>query len=63
LFIYVSEQETFTDFNNKDSLFWTKKGLVYGDWTSGPEGDGSFVKAGQIAASDVSITQIIYKYI
>ncbi|KAK3593434.1 hypothetical protein CHS0354_020196 [Potamilus streckersoni] len=52
MYVYISEQEDFTDFDNTDTLFWVKKGLVYGDWESGPNGDGSFVQSGQIAASE-----------
>ncbi|XP_069117157.1 putative lipid scramblase CLPTM1 [Argopecten irradians] len=48
LYVYLSLQEEFTDFNKPESLFWIQKGLVYGDWTSGIDGDGSFVKSGQI---------------
>ena len=55
MYIYVSEQEEFTDFKNDESLFWQKKGLTYGDWKSGPNGDGSFLKSGQIHASEASI--------
>ncbi|XP_052697310.1 putative lipid scramblase CLPTM1 [Crassostrea angulata] len=48
MYIYLSEQEDFTDFNNEDALFWSLKGLEYGDWTSGPNGDGSYIKEGKI---------------
>ena len=34
-------------------MFWQQKGLVYGDWTSGIEGDGSFIKSGQIPTPEV----------
>jgi len=42
LHIYLSESETYYDFNQGD-LFWLKEGLVYGDWYSGVNGDGSFI--------------------
>ena len=32
----------FGDFNNSEALVWTKKGLSYGDWDSGPNGDGTY---------------------
>ncbi|XP_064624010.1 putative lipid scramblase CLPTM1 [Lineus longissimus] len=44
LHVFLSEQEEFTDFNNPEAKFWFKQGLVYGDWTSGPDGDGSHKK-------------------
>lgn len=53
MYVYVSEQEHFTDFKNPDALFWTKRALVYGDWTSGPDGDGSYVHSDQIKATPV----------
>lgn len=53
MYVYISDQEEFTDFKNEDALFWLKTGLVYGDWTEGPNGDGSFEKTGQIQASEV----------
>ncbi|XP_033734094.1 cleft lip and palate transmembrane protein 1 homolog [Pecten maximus] len=53
LFVYISLQEEFTDFNNPQSLFWQQKGLMYGDWTSGVDGDGSFVQSGQIPTPEV----------
>ncbi|XP_046372749.1 cleft lip and palate transmembrane protein 1 homolog [Haliotis rufescens] len=51
MYVYVSEQEHFTDFKNPDALFWTKRALVYGDWTSGLDGDGSYVHSDQIKAT------------
>lgn len=54
MYVYVSEQEEFTDFNNEEALFWVEEGLVYGDWTSGPNGDGIFQRDGQIIPSEVS---------
>lgn len=50
--IYVSEQEFFEDFNNPKSLIWFQDGLVYGDWSSGRYGDGSYTNAVKITASE-----------
>ncbi|BFZ07705.1 hypothetical protein BsWGS_10743 [Bradybaena similaris] len=52
MYVYISEQEEFTDFKNEDALFWMKPGLVYGEWTDGPNADGSFEKSGVISASE-----------
>jgi len=41
-YVFVSEQVEFGDFNNSEALVWTKKGLSYGDWDSGPNGDGTY---------------------
>jgi len=52
--MYLSESNTrFEDFDNSDSLFWSETNLVYGDWTSGPSGDGSIVKSVSIPTPDV----------
>ncbi|KAJ4443509.1 hypothetical protein ANN_05181, partial [Periplaneta americana] len=40
LYVYLSENEKFTDFSNREALIWSEKGLVYGDWHSGANGDG-----------------------
>ena len=53
MYIYISEQETFTDFNNPESLFWLEEELVYGDWTAGEDGDGSYIKNAIIPLSEV----------
>lgn len=42
LYIYLSENEYFNDFN-EESLFWMKDNLIYGDWISGNNGDGTYV--------------------
>merc|ERR1739844_380902 len=34
--------ENVIDFNDSNSLVWKHEGLVYGDWTSGPNGDGTY---------------------
>ncbi|XP_005100873.1 cleft lip and palate transmembrane protein 1 homolog isoform X2 [Aplysia californica] len=52
MYVYVSEQEEFTDFKNEKALFWFEQGLIYGDWTSGDNNDGSFEKSGKIEASE-----------
>ena len=53
--MYISEQEFFTDFNNKDALFWLEEDIVYGDWTGGMNGDGTFEKKGQLTISEVCV--------
>ncbi|XP_058860779.1 putative lipid scramblase CLPTM1 [Acipenser ruthenus] len=42
LHIYISESEHFTDFNNTEALLWGQTDLVYGDWSSGENGDGCY---------------------
>ncbi|MGH0114885.1 UNVERIFIED_CONTAM: hypothetical protein FKN15_065809 [Acipenser sinensis] len=42
LHVYISESEHFTDFNNTETLLWAQTDLVYGDWSSGENGDGCY---------------------
>ncbi|KAL6447230.1 hypothetical protein ACFW04_001484 [Cataglyphis niger] len=39
--VYLSEFENFKQFNDPRSLIWFEEGLIYGDWYSGPNQDGS----------------------
>ncbi|CAH8592965.1 unnamed protein product [Dicrocoelium dendriticum] len=48
MYAFLSEEPTFHSFNDSASLFWHHPDIVYGDWTSGPNGDGSFTKEGTI---------------
>ncbi|CAI5455382.1 unnamed protein product [Caenorhabditis angaria] len=42
MYVYLDDsEEHFNNFEN-GNLFWLKKGLRYGDWTGGPENDGSY---------------------
>lgn len=41
LYVYLSEEKTFTGFRDKNTLIWQEEGLIYGDWYGGPNGDGS----------------------
>lgn len=41
LSVYLSESENFKQFNDPRSLIWFEEGLIYGDWYSGPNQDGS----------------------
>lgn len=42
LYVYLSENETLNNFQ-PSNLFWCKEGLKYGDWSSGPYKDGTYV--------------------
>lgn len=43
LSVYLSESENFKRFDDPRSLIWFEEGLIYGDWYSGPNRDGSRV--------------------
>lgn len=57
LYAYLSEHEILVNFTDKNALIWEKRGLVYGDWTSGPNGDGSFTIETVVPASEVFTKQ------
>uniref|UniRef100_A0A8C7R639 CLPTM1 regulator of GABA type A receptor forward trafficking n=1 Tax=Oncorhynchus mykiss TaxID=8022 RepID=A0A8C7R639_ONCMY len=42
LYVYISQDEVFSDFNDTQSLFWFHRDLVYGDWNTGEDGDGCY---------------------
>jgi hypothetical protein len=50
----VSESEKFNEFSNPEALVWSEKGLVYGDWSSGSNGDGTRVHSIELKTSEVS---------
>ncbi|XP_017881744.1 cleft lip and palate transmembrane protein 1 homolog [Ceratina calcarata] len=52
LHVYLSESENFEQFDDPRSLIWLEKGLIYGDWYSGPDKDGSKVMIHKFTASD-----------
>ena len=53
LYVYISEHEHFTDFNVSSALFWQKRDLVYGDWSSGENADGCYQHYGEVDISQV----------
>ena len=55
MYIFISEEEYFTSFKDPSKLFWLEEEIVYGDWTGGIFGDGSYVKKGEIPVSKVSV--------
>lgn len=55
LYVFISESKTFSDFQNKEALIWRKNNLIYGDWNSGPNGDGTHLLKSQIQTPPVSI--------
>ncbi|GAB0089244.1 cleft lip and palate transmembrane protein 1 [Sergentomyia squamirostris] len=52
LYVYISEDYNFADFDRSEFLVWQHNGLVYGDWNSGPENDGVFTYSTQFSASE-----------
>jgi hypothetical protein len=54
-YVYLSESEKFSDFSNPDALIWSEKGMIYGDWSSGSNGDGTRVHNIEFKTSEVSV--------
>merc|ERR1719189_2437487 len=52
MYIYISEQDDFNEFNMPESLVWKQEGLKFGDWTAGPNSDSVFEFSTQLEASD-----------
>lgn len=50
LYCYLSDKEFYDDFE-KLKLIWTYNGLVYGDWNSGPNNDGTVTFSTEITPS------------
>ncbi|KAI5745480.1 hypothetical protein M8J76_011394 [Diaphorina citri] len=42
MYVFLSESDRNPDFDNSHALIWKHDNLVYGDWTAGPYGDGTF---------------------
>uniref|UniRef100_A0A069DZD8 Putative conserved plasma membrane protein n=1 Tax=Panstrongylus megistus TaxID=65343 RepID=A0A069DZD8_9HEMI len=42
MYVFLSEKDVFTEFDNPEFLIWHKTGLVFGDWSSGPSADGTY---------------------
>ena len=51
MYLYVSENEYLESPQQDALLFWKKPGLVYGDWSAGPNDDGSFLFEGELQLS------------
>jgi len=58
LYVFLSESEHFTDFNDPKTLVWSKEDLVYGDWYGGPEKDGSYSTSITFPTSQVDIFKL-----
>lgn len=52
LYVYVSEQQEFGEFNIAERLVWKKEGLLYGNWEQGKNGDSIFEVNTQITTTD-----------
>ncbi|XP_017859542.1 PREDICTED: cleft lip and palate transmembrane protein 1 [Drosophila arizonae] len=51
LHIWLSEQPDVVNFQQKNNLLWLQEDLTYGDWVSGPTGNGIYTHNVKIKAS------------
>ncbi|XP_046737952.1 cleft lip and palate transmembrane protein 1 homolog [Diprion similis] len=52
LYVYLSEAEDFKDYKDPSALIWLESGMIYGDWYSGPDQDGTKVLKHKFAPPD-----------
>lgn len=52
LYVYISESDREPDYDR--DLVWNELGIIYGDWTGGPQKDSSYELKTRIIPSDVS---------
>ncbi|KAL9952468.1 hypothetical protein ACROYT_G039730 [Oculina patagonica] len=52
LWVYLAEEQHFTDFNNSEKLIWHEKDIKFANWTDGPQMDGSRLHSTTIQASE-----------
>ncbi|XP_077967693.1 putative lipid scramblase CLPTM1 [Styela clava] len=52
MWVFVNEEEHFTDFTNMNTLYWHKTDLTYGAWYDGPNQDGTFTSNTTIVLSE-----------
>ena len=50
--MYLTEWEDFSASRDHDSLIWNED-IVYGDWTGGPNRDGSLTSSMDISVPEV----------
>ena len=54
MYVYISENEKFTEFNDEKYLHWKLENIEYGNWYDGLNQDGQFTHSSQIALTPVN---------
>lgn len=52
MYVFLSENEQYPDFDNPHSLIWKHDNLVYGDWTGGPYEDGTYKLSTKLSTTE-----------
>jgi len=55
MYVYLSE-DSLKNVINESELIWKKTDLEYGDWTSGPNNDGTYTIQKSFIPSSVTVT-------
>lgn len=55
MYVYLSENSYYSEIDEKE-LLWMKTDLVYGDWNSGPNNDGTYTVQTSFVPSKVPDT-------
>lgn len=62
LHVYVSDDQFQVNFSDLNSLVWFQKGIVYGDWYGGRNGDGTITHHKKIKSTEnLQVTLHAYK--
>lgn len=54
MYVFISESEKFTEFNDETALLWFLNNIEYGDWTYGENKDGILTKKNEIILTEVN---------
>lgn len=63
MYVYLSESEKFSQFNDPSALFWLEEELIYGDWTAGENSDGMLTHTASIALSEVRLSASHFMFV
>jgi hypothetical protein len=53
MYVYISENDKFTQFDDEANLIWNLEEIEYGNWNIGPNNDGTFTKLSKIQLTEV----------
>lgn len=54
IYVYITEDSKFDEFENERALFWMIADVEYGNWNIGPNADGNLLFENQIELTPVS---------
>jgi hypothetical protein len=60
LYVFINEQEQFTEFNDDKYLHWKLENIEYGNWNDGENGDGIFTHKSEIELTPVMLILLFF---